>query len=158
MKTLYVHRFAKASHEEVLEAAESILADRARNSIGVLGLDGGPYVQLRHHLRGYKATVFGAIYIGRSSTVMAVEDLLHGSRNEDEIDLMELVRSSQKHFAKSVIFFHYYESCSPDATTDDIQFVRSLAQTLSKINVDVADLWILDGIRFQSLEALGLKL
>jgi DNA repair protein RadC len=115
----------------------------------VAGLVGG-------RLRGKKRGHFLALLLDTRNQLIKVSEISIGSLDTSIVHPREVFKEAIAASAASVIFVHNHPSGDPEASADDIELTKRLAQAGEIIGIDVLDHIIIGGKKYLSLKREGL--
>ncbi len=142
MSTLYVrdgsgYRIARAT--DIIERAESLLAQRFRSGSPVLGSPSLTHAFLRTHLAGREFETFGILHLDQRHRLIAAEDLFRGTINGAAVHPREVVKSVIAHNSAAALLYHNHPSGCPTPSQADELITRRVQEALALIDVRVLD-------------------
>ena len=115
----------------------------------VAGLVGG-------RLRGKKKEYFLALLLDTRSQLIKVSEISVGSLDTSIVHPREVFKEAIAASAASVIFVHNHPSGDPEASADDIELTKRLAQAGEIVGIDVLDHIIIGDKQHLSLKSKSL--
>ena len=115
----------------------------------VVGLVGG-------RLRGKKKEYFLTLLLDTRSQLIKVSEISVGSLDTSIVHPREVFKEAIAASAASVIFVHNHPSGDPEASADDIELTKRLAQAGEIVGIDVLDHIIIGGKQHLSLKSKSL--
>ena len=137
MSTLYVrdgsgYRIACAT--DILERAESLLAQRFRSGSPVLSSPSLTHAFLRAHLGGREFETFGILHLDQRHRLIAAEDLFRGTINGAAVHPREVVKSVIAHNSAATLLYHNHPLCFVGGVNRGIKGRFGLALTRLKVS------------------------
>lgn len=111
---------------------------------------------LYHSMRDLKKEVFKVVYLNSQNQIIETEDLFHGTVNSSAVIPREIVESTLKHNAVSLIFAHNHPSGNPEPSKSDIELTRDLVYAANTVQIKVLDHIIIGNNRYYSFAGRGL--
>jgi DNA repair protein RadC len=110
---------------------------------------------LYHSMRDLKTELFKVIYLNSQNQIIDIIDLFEGTVNASSIYPREIMKAAIKHDAVSLIFVHNHPSGDPQASDDDVNLTKRLAEAGGIIGIDVLDHIIIGDRKYLSLKREG---
>ena len=132
--------------EDYLEAGDKPLVKTPDDVVGVV----------RSRLRGKKKEHFLALLLDTRSQLIKVSEISIGSLDTSIVHPREVFKEAISASAASVIFAHNHPSGDPEASEDDIELTKRLAQAGEIVGIDVLDHIIICDKKYLSLKREGL--
>jgi len=132
--------------EDYLEAGDKPLVKTPDDVVGVV----------RSRLRGKKKEHFLALLLDTRSQLIKVSEISIGSLDTSIVHPREVFKEAISVSAASVIFAHNHPSGDPEASEDDIELTKRLAQAGEIVGIDVLDHIIICDKKYLSLKREGL--
>jgi len=111
---------------------------------------------VRSRLRGKKKEHFLALLLDTRSQLIRVSEISIGSLDTSIVHPREVFKEAISASAASVIFAHNHPSGDPEASEDDIELTKRLAQAGEIVGIDVLDHIIICDKKYLSLKREGL--
>lgn len=111
---------------------------------------------LYHSMRDLKKEVFKVVYLNSQNQIIETEDLFHGTVNSSAVSPREVVESTLKHNAVSLIFAHNHPSGNPEPSKSDMELTRDLIYAANTVQIKVLDHIIIGNNRYYSFAGRGL--
>ncbi|HEY96483.1 MAG TPA: JAB domain-containing protein [Dehalococcoidia bacterium] len=111
---------------------------------------------LYHSMRDLKKEVFKVVYLNSQNQIIDTEDLFHGTVNSSAVSPREVVESTLKHNAVSLIFAHNHPSGNPEPSKSDMDLTRDLIYAARTVQIKVLDHIIIGNNRYYSFAGKGL--
>ena len=111
---------------------------------------------LYHSMRDLKKEVFKVVYLNSQNQIIETEDLFHGTVNSSAVSPREVVESTLKHNAVSLIFAHNHPSGNPQPSKSDMDLTRDLIYAANTVQIKVLDHIIIGNNRYYSFAGRGL--
>ncbi len=111
---------------------------------------------LYHSMRDLKKEVFKVVYLNSQNQIIETEDLFHGTVNSSAVSPREVVESTLKHNAVSLIFAHNHPSGNPEPSNSDRELTRDLIYAANTVQIKVLDHIIIGNNRYYSFAGQGL--
>ena len=111
---------------------------------------------LYHTMRDLKKEVFKGVYLNSQNQIIETEDLFHGTVNSSAVSPREVVESTLKHNAVSLIFAHNHPSGNPEPSKSDMELTRDLIYAANTVQIKVLDHIIIGNNRYFSFAGRGL--
>ena len=111
---------------------------------------------LRGRLRGKKKEHFLALLLDTRNQLIKVSEISVGSLDTSIVHPREVFKEAIAASAASVIFVHNHPSGDPEASEDDIELTKRLAQAGEIVGIDVLDHIIIGDKNYLSLKRKGL--
>ena len=111
---------------------------------------------LYHSMRDLKKEVFKVVYLNSQNQIIETEDLFHGTVNSSAVSPREVVESTLKHNAVSLIFAHNHPSGNPEPSKSDMELTRDLIYAANTVQIRVLDHIIIGNNRYYSFAGRGL--
>ncbi len=115
----------------------------------VIGVVGG-------RLRGKKKEYFLALLLDTRNQLIKVAEISVGSLDSSIVHPREVFKEAISASAAAVIFAHNHPSGDAEASPDDINLTKRLAEAGDLVGIDVLDHIIIGGKKFLSLKREGL--
>jgi len=111
---------------------------------------------LYHSMRDLKKEIFKVVYLNSQNQIIETEDLFHGTVNSSAVSPREVVESTLKHNAVSLIFAHNHPSGNPEPSKSDMDLTRDLIYAANTVQIKVLDHIIIGNNRYYSFAGRGL--
>ncbi|MBA7565702.1 hypothetical protein ES708_07387 [subsurface metagenome] len=111
---------------------------------------------VRSRLRGKKKEHFLALLLDTRSQLIKVSEISIGSLDTSIVHPREVFKEAISASAASVIFVHNHPSGDPEASEDDIELTKRLAQAGEIVGIEVLDHIIISDKKYLSLKRQGL--
>ncbi len=111
---------------------------------------------VRSRLRGKKKEHFLALLLDTRSQLIKVSEISIGSLDTSIVHPREVFKEAISASAASVIFVHNHPSGDPEASEDDIELTKRLAQAGEIVGIEVLDHIIICDKKYLSLKRQGL--
>ncbi|MBA7504560.1 hypothetical protein ES706_03206 [subsurface metagenome] len=111
---------------------------------------------VRSRLRGKKKEHFLALLLDTRSQLIKVSEISIGSLDTSIVHPREVFKEAISASAASVIFAHNHPSGDPEASEDDIELTKRLAQAGEIVGIEVLDHIIICDKKYLSLKRQGL--
>ncbi|MCL0052897.1 DNA repair protein RadC [Dehalococcoidales bacterium] len=111
---------------------------------------------VRGRLKGKKKEHFLALLLDTRNQLIKVAEISVGSLDTSIVHPREVFKEAISASAASVIFVHNHPSGDPEASGDDIELTKRLAQAGEIVGIDVLDHIIIGGKDYLSLKGKGL--
>jgi DNA repair protein RadC len=111
---------------------------------------------LYHSMRDLKKEVFKVVYLNSQNQIIETEDLFHGTVNSSAVSPREVIESTLKYNAVSLIFAHNHPSGNPEPSKSDKDLTRDLIYAANTIQIKVLDHIIIGNNRYYSFAGRGL--
>ena len=111
---------------------------------------------VRGRLKGKKKEHFLALLLDTRSQLIRVAEVSVGSLDSSIVHPREVFKEAVSASAASVIFAHNHPSGDPEASEDDVNLTRRLAQAGEIMGIDVLDHIIIGDRKYLSLKREGL--
>ena len=111
---------------------------------------------VRSRLRGKKKEHFLALLLDTRSQLIKVSEISIGSLDSSIVHPREVFKEAISASAASVIFAHNHPSGDPEASEDDIELTKRLAQAGEIVGIEVLDHIIISDKKYLSLKRQGL--
>jgi DNA repair protein RadC len=113
-------------------------------------------VLVQHRLKGKKKEYFLAILLDTRNQLIKVAEISIGSLDSSIVHPREVYKEAISASAASVIFVHNHPSGDTEASEDDIQLTKRLAEAGEIVGIDVLDHIIVGGKSYVSMKREGL--
>ena len=107
-------------------------------------------------LKGKKREHFLAILLDTRNQLIRVAEISVGSLDSSIVHPREVFKEAISASAASIIFVHNHPSGDPEASEDDIQLTKRLAESGEIMGIDILDHVIIGDKRFLSLKREGM--
>ncbi|UCD09373.1 MAG: hypothetical protein JSU79_01650, partial [Dehalococcoidales bacterium] len=94
--------------------------------------------------------------LNSQNQIIETEDLFHGTVNSSAVVPREVVESTLKHNAVSLIFAHNHPSGNPEPSNSDLELTRDLVYAANTVQIKVLDHIIIGNNRYYSFAGRGL--
>lgn len=111
---------------------------------------------VRSRLKGKKKEHFLALLLDTRSQLIKVSEISIGSLDASIVHPREVFKEAISASAASVIFAHNHPSGDPEASEDDIELTKRLAQAGEIVGIEVLDHIIISDKKYLSLKRQGL--
>jgi len=111
---------------------------------------------VRSRLRGKKKEHFLALLLDTRNQLIKVSEISIGSLDTSIVHPREVFKEAISASAASVIFVHNHPSGDPEASEDDIELTKRLAQAGEIVGIEVLDHIIISDKKYLSLKRQGL--
>jgi len=111
---------------------------------------------VKSRLRGKKKEHILAILLDTRNQLIKVSEISIGSLDTSVVHPREVFKEAISASAASVIFAHNHPSGDPEASEDDIELTKRLAQAGEIVGIDVLDHIIVCDKKYLSLKREGL--
>ena len=111
---------------------------------------------LYHSMRDLKKEVFKVIYLNSQNQIIETADLFEGTINSSSISPREVIESTIRNNAVSLIFVHNHPSGNPEPSKSDKELTRDLVYAGSIMRIRVLDHLIIGSNRYFSFAGEGL--
>ena len=143
------------THDEVIERALKILADRMRAAPALSSPETvRSYLRLSLHDREHE--VFVCVFLDSQHRVIACDELFRGTLAQTSVYPREVVKTALAHNAAAVIFAHNHPSGVAEPSRADELLTQALKQALALVDVHTLDHFVVAGSQLVSFAELGL--
>jgi len=111
---------------------------------------------VRSRLKGKKKEYFLALLLDTRNQLIKVSEISIGSLDTSIVHPREVFREAISASSASVIFAHNHPSGDPEASEDDIELTKRLAQAGEIVGIEVLDHIIIGDRKYLSLKREGL--
>ena len=134
--------FREATGDEIISAAQTLIARRFRPGAKLLSNPETIEVFLRLYLGPLNYEVFGIILLDSHHRLIAVENLFRGSTESCTVHTREVVQSVMQHGASAVVIYHNHPSGMANPSAADRAVTRRIKEVLALIDVKLLDHFI----------------
>lgn len=144
-----------AEVEEVLQAAQRVLAGRVRGS-DVLSSPAVARDFLRARLGHLEHEIFAVVHLDAQLRVLDYVEMFRGTVSQTSVYPREVVKDALARNSSSLLLVHNHPSGSPEPSRADEMLTQNLKQALSLVDVRVLDHLIVAGGSILSMAERGL--
>jgi DNA repair protein RadC len=144
------------THQQIIQRALTILADRMREPTTALTTPGAVRDYLRLLLHDRPHEVFVAVFLDSQNRLLAAEEMFRGTLAQTSVYPREVVKTALAHNAAAVIFAHNHPSGVAEPSRADELLTQALKQALALVDIRTLDHFVVAGSQLVAFAERGL--
>lgn len=139
-------------HSELTEKQQAVVKEALyilKKHLQVAGFEFSSCLSFKHYvslnLELREREVFSVLFLNNQNKLICYEEMFYGNIDSVNVHPREIARAALKHNAASVILAHNHPSGHREPSTADLYVTRKVKETLTLLDINVLDHFIIGG-------------